>query len=119
MKVLEEKIINKIYRLETKKTFFHLLFRLIEYLGLFLIGYIFISLLIDALTGLNTFELFSYLTNDTGALSVIYQETPKGLFLLSLAVIVLFVFLVWSSLSNFVIMKNKFRSLLQFWFKRS
>ncbi len=124
MKKIEKKIIEEVYRLETKRTFLQVIRRIFELLILVFLGYLFISILVEEWFRQQTLDLLLNFTEGIEVaghyffdnLMIVYQETPKTLQLLILFLLVLIGLFVRSIAKNKKIMQNKVRVLVKFWF---
>ncbi len=124
-KKIEEKIIKKIYQIETKKTFFDL-FSKIFFILLFLsLTLIFFLVVIDILKEQNSFDLLSFFNDDFEVIKkyffsnliTFYNELPKELTLSLIISITLLLSLIIIFLKNFKKIKNKLKSIYKFYKK--
>lgn len=123
MRKLEERIVKRIYRLETKKTAGYLLLRFFLTALLFLSsGILFLSLL-DILNEQSSFSLLDFFKDDFEVIqkyffinvNSFYQEMPQPLTLILLICIILILVLVGLFIKNLKILKNKIVSLYKFY----
>lgn len=126
MSNLNNKIINKVYLYEAKRTFgqiifivFLLLFSLAVFL---LIGSIIKSILIEQ----NTFDFFEILSQNIEVIRkflvddffVFLAEIPKTLIFIFLSFFILLIYLIFRIVKNFKKNKNKVKSIINFWSKK-
>lgn len=126
MNNLNNKIINKVYSYETKRTFGQIIF--IVFLSLFsltaflLIGSIIKSILIEQ----NTFDFFEILNQNIEVirkfllddLFVFFAEMPKALIFIFLSFFILLIYIIFCIVKNFKKNKNKVKSIINFWRKK-
>jgi hypothetical protein len=122
-KNLEKKILERAFKFETKRTVVDLIGRLL--LGALLILMIFIlgGIILAQLNQQQTLEVLEIFSEDREVLisyisdvvETLYYEIPK-VDIAIFAVFVLFlVFLIVTFIKNFKIIKNKIKSLVDFW----
>ncbi|MBI5127365.1 hypothetical protein HZA76_02820 [Candidatus Roizmanbacteria bacterium] len=126
-KKLEKKIIDKVYRLEAKKTAGYVLLRL--FLGLFFILFVFFlsSALIDILNEQNSFDLLDFYRDDLEVIkryfisniSDFYRELPQPLTFILLASILVVLVLTGFLIKNFNKIKNRLISLYKFYINKT
>lgn len=123
MKNLEKKIIKKVYYFETRQTLGQLFFRLGVMIGLTIIGIFLITFTIRELTQLQTLDLLEIFFEDVGVIKeniwevfgTILQEIPAAEILFAISSLILAVILLVKLMQNFVKVKNKINSLINFW----
>ena len=124
MKKLEKKILDKVYRFETKKTVGQIVGELVGLVTVIFFGYIFISLFFDQVFQQGTFDLLGNFFDDweivkkylADTIFIIFEETPKELLLLILVCLVILVILIYLFIKNFVKIRNRLIALVKFWF---
>lgn len=124
MKKLEKKILDKVYQFETKKTVSQIISEILGLVTVIFFGYIFISLFIDQIFQLGTFDLLGNFFDDwevvnkylTDTVFIIFEETPKELLLLIFIYLVILVILIYLFFKNFVKIRNRLVALIKFWF---
>lgn len=124
-KKIEEKIIKKIYQIETKKTFFNLFLRIFFILLFLFSSLIFTLVLVDILKEQKSFDLLDFLKDDFEVvkkyfysnLIVFYNELPKELILFLIGSITLLLIIIFFFLKNFKKIKNKLKSIYKFYKK--
>lgn len=125
MKKLENKIINKIYRMETKRTTGFLMVKTIIVTVFSIILLIFSSALIDILKEQQSFDLLFILKEDLAVLGKyfpenfydFYLELPQPLTFILIGSILLFGLTFLIFLKNFGKIKNKIFSIYKFYKK--
>lgn len=125
IKKIEEKIIKKIYQIETKKTFFDLFLRILFILLFLFSSFIFFLVLVDVLKEQNSFDLLDFLRDDFEVIQkyfysnlvVFYNELPKELILFLIINIILLLLLTIVFFKNFKKIKNKIKSIYKFFKK--
>jgi ABC-type uncharacterized transport system permease subunit len=125
MKKLEEKIIKKIYRIETEKTAGQIISK-VALIILVTFSSIFIfSVIVEILNEQTSFDLFDFLRDDFGTIrdnffnnSLLFvQELPLPLTYILIGLLLLLIWLLYISVKNYNKIKNKLISLYKFWFK--
>lgn len=122
MKNLENKILKKVYLFETKKTILEIVSRTVLILLVGFFGFIFTSLLVEILNEQGSFDLLDIFSDDWSMvkkyffdnLSIFFQETPKLILFLSGVFIVITIILIILLFKNFKIIKNKIRSIINY-----
>lgn len=125
MKKLEEKIIKKVYRLETKKTAGYLFIRIIFGVLLILATSVLALSVIDILNEQSSFALLEFFMEDVEVIkryfisniTDFFQELPQPLTLILLICIILVLVLLFLSVRNYKRVKNKLISLYKFYRK--
>lgn len=124
---LEDKIIGKVYRMETQRTFTFITTRIILFLVSASFILLFLSALIDILAEQGSFDLFDFIGPDFEVVTrylpdnliLFWAETPKFiLFILTLAIIG-FIYLMAKIIKNYRMLKNKFVSIYKFYNKKT
>ncbi len=125
MKTLEDKILNKVYKFETKKTVFQVVGQVGGILIFVFLSYLFISVFLEEILYFNTFDVLKNLTEDFeiakktffDTVFVLYEEMPKETLLFGIISLVIVFILVLIFIKSFVKIRNKLISLLKFWKK--
>lgn len=125
MKKLEDKIIKKIYRIETEKTLGRIigegaLIIFITFSSVFIF-----SIIVEILNEQASFDLFDFLRDDFEIIKnnlfnnslLFIQELPQLLTYILIGLILLLIWLLYILFKNFSKIKNKLVSLYKFWFK--
>jgi len=122
MKKLENKIIDKIYRFETKRTLTEILLRIagIFCVGL-MVGILGMILWLD-LVEQQTFDLLQLFQEDTAiirkhlldVLTIFYQEIPKTEFVLILTGLLIFISLTVVSVKKIKSIRNRLSAIINF-----
>lgn len=126
MKKLEDKIIKKVYRLETKKTTGYLLSGIILIALLTLTSLVFYLVTVEILQEQKSFDLINFFSEDLDVVKkylidnvfYFYQELPQPLTLILLICVFLVLVLIVLFIINFKKLKNKLFSLYKFYFFR-
>jgi len=124
-KKLEEKIIDKVFRFETKKTAIKMAVELIGFIFLSFAIFITGMAISEILTEQQSFDLFHLFEEDGeivkeyfwDSLVTFYHETPKLLLMLILVFLACSVALIIYVIRNFHKFVNRFRSLVDYWRK--
>jgi len=123
---LKNEIIRKVYKLETKKTFFYLISKLFFGLIFLFLIFIFASVIFDILIEQGSFDLFNFFGDWSfevfsryfiDNLIVFYQELPQPLFFILILVIFILLVLVFLVVKNFRKIKNRLTALYKFYKK--
>lgn len=125
-KKLEDKIIDSVYRFETKKTGLQIISNIVIMLCVGFVVFIFASLTIDYFSQLHTVDVLEIFTdgmdtvmNNVGnIMNIIYYETPKRLVTLLLISSLLLFYILLTFVTNFESMSKKIQSIIRFWLKR-
>lgn len=125
MQKLEDRIINKIYRIETKKTIGQIISEVTLIILILLSSLFIFSVIIEILNEQTSFYLFDFLRDDFDIakdnffsnLLLFIQELPLPLTYILIGLILLLIWLLFILLKNFNKIKNKLVSLYKFWFK--
>ncbi len=115
MKKLEDKIINKIYKYETKRTIGEIVGRASMFLFFGFSGYVFVSLLFDIYKQAGSLDLLDFFYSDN--LFVFFEETPKIILFFSISFIMIVLYKLISFVRNFQGIKNKLKSIISYWKK--
>jgi len=125
MNKLEDKIINRIYKLETKKTFSYMLSRVFFIFLFIFLFFVFTSVTVDILNEQRSFDLLVFFRDDfevmkkyfTINLMDFFQEMPQPLTLVSLITLAVLSIAVFMLIRNFNKIKNKLISIYKFYKK--
>lgn len=124
---LEERIVNRVYRIETKRTTWYVVSRIV----LFVLGTVTILILgmvaYDIFVEQGSFDLIDFKGDDfevinkyfADNLSVFVEEAPKELLLVLALTITGFVYLIHKIRGSYRKMKNKLISIYKFYKKRT
>lgn len=126
MKKLEEKIIKKVYQLETKKTAIDIIIRGAGMMILLLIFILFFSIIVDSLKEQHTLDVLQLFGEDKevigayffDSLYVIYEELPQYAVIIAVIVLLLFISGGLKIIQNYEKIKNRCRSILRYWLKK-
>src|SRR3989339_1303111 len=126
MKKLEEKIIKKIYRIETKKTVGQIINEAVLIIIMTLASMFMFSVIVEILNEQTSFDLFDFLRDDfetirsyfVNNLLLFVQELPLPLIYIFFGLLLILIWLVYISFKNYNIVKNKLVSLYKFWVKK-
>lgn len=124
---LEDIIVNKVYRMETKITTWYVVSRLLLFLLGTLTIFILVSVAYDIFIEQRSFDLIDFKGDDfevinryfTDNLSVFIEEAPKELLLILILTITGFVYLIHKVRGSYRKMKNKLISIYKFYKKRT
>ena len=125
MKKLEDKIIRKIYRIETEKTIGRIIGE-VALISFIILSSVFIfSIIVEILNEQASFDLFDFLRDDFEVIKnnlfnnslLFIQELPQLLTYILIGLLLLLIWLLYILLKNFSKIKNKLVSLYKFWFK--
>lgn len=125
MKKLEEKIIKKIYRIETEKTAGQIISKVALIILVTFSSMFIFSVIVEILNEQTSFDLFDFLRDDFGTIrdnffnnSLLFvQELPLPLTYILIGLLLLLIWLLYISVKNYNKIKNKLISLYKFWFK--
>jgi len=123
MKKLEDKIINKIYRIETKKTIGQIISETILITIIVLSSVYIFSVIVEVLNEQASFDLFDFLRDDFEIIKdnffnnslLFIRELPLALTYILIGLLLLLVWLLFISIKNSNKIKNKLVSLYKFW----
>ena len=123
MKKLENKILSKIYKLETKKTIGQIVSEVILIIIISLSSVFIFSIIVEILNEQTSFDLFDFLRDDFEIIrnnffnnSLLFiQELPLPLTYILIGLLLILVWLLYVFAKNFNNMKNKLISLYKFW----
>ncbi len=126
MKTLEDKILKKVYRFETKKTLGFLISRIIVLLLLSLTAVIFIQAIGEIYYEERAFDLLALFQEDSevvrkyfaDTLYVFYLETPKVLFFILILLAVFFLVVLLTVVKNYRKIINRIRSFVHIYFPK-
>lgn len=125
MKKLENKIINKIYKFETKKTLSQIIGEII-FMALIIFSLVFIfSIIIEILSDQKSFDLFNFFQDDLEVIKQYFfqntwlfaRELPLPLICILILLVVIFMLIIYTLFKNFNKIRNKLVSLYKFWSK--
>ena len=125
MKKLEEKIIKKIYRIETKKTVGQIINEAVLIIIMTLASMFMFSVIVEILNEQTSFDLFDFLRDDfetirsyfVNNLLLFVQELPFPLIYIFFALLLILIWLICISFKNYNKVKNKLVSIYKFWLK--
>ena len=125
MKKLEEKIIKKIYRIETKKTVGQIINEAVLIIIMTLASMFMFSVIVEILNEQTSFDLFDFLRDDfetirsysINNLLLFVQELPFPLIYIFFALLLILIWLIYISFKNYNKVKNKLISIYKFWLK--
>jgi len=125
MKKLEDKIIKKIYRIETKKTIGQIIGEVILIILVFFLSVFTFSVIVEVLNEQASFDLFDFLRDDFETIRDVFinnsllfiRELPLSLTYTLIGLLLLLLWLLYLSVKNSNRIKNKLVSLYKFWFK--
>jgi len=126
MKKLEDKILKKVYILETKKTVTSSVVKTLVFVLSGLGAFLFIQILAEEFFDMKTFSLFEIMQEDGeviikhigGVLSSVFQEIPISMVLITLFFIVILMVVSLTFVRNFGKIRHRTVSLFKFWVKR-
>ncbi|VVA44433.1 conserved hypothetical protein [Candidatus Roizmanbacteria bacterium] len=125
MKKLENKILNKIYRIETKKTIRQIISEITLIILIALSSLFIFSVIVEILNEQTSFDLFDFLRDDFeiirdnffNNLLLFIQELPLPLIYILIGLLLLLIWLLFTLSKNSNKIKNKIVSLYKFWLK--
>ena len=125
MNKLEEKIIKKIYRIETKKTVGQIINEAVLIIIMTLASMFMFSVIVEILNEQTSFDLFDFLRDDfetirsyfVNNLLLFVQELPFPLIYIFFALLLILIWLICISFKNYNKVKNKLISIYKFWLK--
>lgn len=126
MKKLEKNILEKIYKIETKRTASYFISRFIILITLGFVSLIFTTVIIEILKEQSSFDLFDFLKDDWemvrnyffNNLLLFIQELPLPLVFILTGLLLILILLIYLSVRNFNKIKNKSVSIYKFWLKK-
>lgn len=113
MKKLEKTILDKIFKIETKKTASYFITKFIILVALGFAGLIFSTVILEIFREQGSFDLLEFLDWDN--ILVFYQEAPKELLLIFFLVIIFLAYLIFMVVKNYGKIKNKLVSIYKFY----
>lgn len=127
MKKLEKKIIKKVFLIETKRTVSEVLLRILGILVLAFVAFFIGSLIWEIFQEQRTLDLLEIFQEEMeivrkysyDVLVQFYRETPKELVAIFTSGIIVLIILLIGIVKNYKRIKNRLRSILVFWFKKS
>ena len=125
MKKLEDKIIKKIYKIETEKTIGQIINEAILIILIILSSMFIFSVIVEILNEQASFDLFDFLRDDFETIKgnffnnsfLFIQELPLPLIYILIGILLLLIWLLYILVKNYNIIKNKLISLYKFWLK--
>lgn len=125
MKKLENKILSKIYKLETKKTIGQIVSEVILIIIISLSSIFIFSVIVDILNEQASFDLFDFLRDDFEIIrnnflnnsSLFVQELPLPLIYILIGLLLLLIWLMYIFAKNSNKIRNKLVSIYKFWLK--
>lgn len=125
MKKLEDRIIKKIYRIETEKTMGQIISEAALIILVSLSSIFIFSVIVEILNGQASFDLFDFLRDDFETIrdnffnnSLLFvQELPLPLIYILIGLLLLLIWLLFILAKNSNKIKNKLVSIYKFWFK--
>ena len=126
MKKLEDKIINRIYKIETRKTIEKIISEASLIILIVLSSLFIFSVIVEILNEQSSFDLFDFLRDDfetirsffVNNLLLFVQELPLPLIYIFFGLLLILIWLIYISFKNYNIVKNKLVSLYKFWVKK-
>ena len=123
MKKLEERIIKKIYRIETKKTVGQIISETALIIFIVLSSVFIFTIIVEILNEQASFDLFDFLRDDFEIIRenffnnsfLFVRELPLSLTYILIGLLLILVWLLYVFAKNFNNMKNKLISLYKFW----
>lgn len=123
MKTLEDRILKKVYVMETRKTSLSLVSRFLIILLSGFCAFIFTQVLYEVLSEERTFDVFQIFSENWEVVSrhlgdiasVLIHETPKSVFAVIIVSALVFLVAVLTFVRNFGKMKHKLAALLRYW----
>lgn len=125
MKKLEKTILKKIYGFEAKRTIVEVIFRIGSLILVITTGIVVASALIKQLVEQQTLDLLQLFQEDVeiikqylgDVLDTFYQELPKNEVILTVILLVVFIFFLLLFIKNFEKMSNRIKALKKYWLK--
>ena len=125
MKKLEDKIINRIYKIETRKTIEKIISETSLIILIFLSTIFIFSVIVEILNEQSSFDLFDFLRDDFEIIKEYFvnnsllfiQELPLPLTYILIGLLLLLIWLSYILTRNFNKIKNKLVAIYKFWFK--
>ncbi len=122
---LQNKVLKKVYFWELKKTTIDLFLKIILMLGIGFFLLIFFEIFFEILQEQKSFDLFNFYGEDFEVIKryfldnvyVFWMEIPKYLLLIILFLFLIFLYLFLTFIKNWSILKNKVKSLINFFRK--
>lgn len=125
MKKLEDRILKKIYKIETKKTTGQIVSEVVLIILITISSIFILSVIIEILNEQASFDLFDFLRDDFEIIrdnifnnSLLFiQELPLPLTYILIGLLLLLGWLLYILIKNFNKIKNKLISIYKFWIK--
>jgi len=125
MNKLEKKIIRRVYKIETKRTAFQIVSRIVP--GLLIISLLWLlgSVMAQILNEQRSFDFVNIFKEDSevirkyffDSLFTFYYETPKTLLITIMLLSIVFILVILTIIKNFAIIVNKLKSIYKFYKK--
>ena len=123
MKKLEDRIINKIYKIETEKTIGQIIGEIIMVILITLSSLFIFSVIVEILNDQASFDLFDFLRDDFETVKdnlfnnslLFIRELPQALTYILIGLLLILIWLLFISIKNSNIIKNKLVSIYKFW----
>ncbi len=123
---LEDKIVKKVFVLETKKTAGEIFLRILGILVFAFVIFFIGSIIFEIFQEQRTLDLLEIFQEDIeivrrysfDVISQFYRETPKELVAILITGIVVILILLFNIARNFEKIRNKLLSIFGFWFKK-
>lgn len=123
MKTLEDRILKKVYVMETKNTSLSLISKIMLILLSGFTAFIFTQVLVDIFIEEKTFDILEIFRENWEVVSrhlgdiaaVFFQETPKSVLAVMFVSSGVFLLAVLTFLGNFGKMRHKLAALLKYW----
>lgn len=125
MKKLEDRIIKKIYRIETEKTIGQIISEAALIIFVFLSSIFIFSVIVEILNEQASFDLFDFLRDDFETIKdnffnnslLFMRELPLPLIYILIGLLLSLIWILYVSVKNSNKIKNKLVSLYKFWLK--
>ncbi len=126
MNKLEKKIVQKVYKLEARRTILEIIIRILLIVLFGFLGGVFLFQLVNQYRIQQTFDLLEIFNEDieiikeffADVIDTFYQETPKETFVLVLIFIILLFIALLTFTRNYGKIKNRMRALMKFWARK-
>ncbi len=120
---LEEKIINKVYKLEAKRTFLEVFLKILGVIISLLVVFVTSKIIFEIFVEEKTFSLLEIFQENIEVIKkyffdtvfVFYQETPKLLVLVLVVSFIVLLILLLTIIKNFGKIRNKLKSICKHW----
>ncbi|KKP86249.1 MAG: hypothetical protein UR89_C0028G0006 [Candidatus Roizmanbacteria bacterium GW2011_GWA2_35_8] len=126
MKKLEDKIINNLYREETRNSVINLFIRIFSFSFFAFFAWIFVSVVVEIIYKQSSFDLINFFGEDLEVwkkyladnLIIFWDEMPKSILLATIILLVILFMLVVTFIKNFKTLRNKLMSIYKFYNKK-